>query len=457
MRRSALGCLLIVIASTPLSAQSPTDTLTLTLEDALSIARGGNPALLRAENELALNGPQERSTWLGQIVPQLTVNLLQTGYSGSLQRQATDFFGQPIENPESNWVYSSSTRQSVSLNWNIQGLSFLNARKRQQQTSQGRALVLANADAALEAAVQREYWDALEQRQLLEVELDLVEGRQRDLEAAQRRYSLARATRVDVLQAELALEQQRSTIQERRSGYEQALLALRTTLGDADLLPVRPDDRALPVFDPSQLDESELVARARGENPQIRSAEAGVDGARIGVSEATEWKWPTLSVGYSWGQFSQTRESEALFDVGFDPDRVNSSFSVSIGVPFFNSYFQNRYSESQARVALQNQQESLRETRLQAEWEVRSQLIQLRNQRETLRLAERSLGIAEEASRLAREEYRIGTRTFEQLQDAVEQEVNSRRQVIASQFGFVDALIALESAVGGSVRPGAGD
>ena len=51
---------------------------------------------------------------------------------------------------------------------------------------------------------------------------------------------------------------------------------------------------------------------------------------------------------------------------------------------------------------------------------MRSQLIALRNQGETLRLAQRSLAIAEEAVRLAREEVRIGTRTFEQLQDAVQ-------------------------------------
>lgn len=451
-----LWTLAAIALSGPAAAQSPADTLDLNLDDALAIARGANPALLRAENELGLNGVHARATWLGQVVPQLTVNLLQTGYSGSLQRQATDFFGQPIENPESSWSYYSNTRQGFSLNWRIQGLSFLDARARQRQTSRGRALALSNADAALRTEVQSEYWTALEQRQLLEVELDLLEGRQRDLEAAERRYSLAQATRVDVLQAEFALEQQRAAIQSQRSAYEQALLTLRTTLGEVDLGAIRPDEPTLPVFAPALLDEATLVARALGENPQVRTAEAGVDGARIGVSEATQWKWPELSIGYNWGQFRQTREAEALFDVGYDDDRMTSSFSVSLSVPFFNNYFQNRYSESQARVALQNEQESLKETRLQAEWEVRSQLIQLRNQHETLRLAERSLAIAEEALRLAREEYRIGTRTFEQLQDAVEQEVGSRRQVITSRFGFVDALIALESAVGGPIQPGAG-
>lgn len=459
MRRGIgrLAAALVVVLAAPLGAQTATDTLTLTLDDALAIARGANPALLRAEHAQALDAPQARATWLGQIVPQLTVSLLQTGYAGSLQRQATDFFGQPIENPESSWAYSSNTRQFASLNWTIRGPSFINARKRQLQASRERALGVTSADAALEAQVQRAYWGALEQRQLLAVEIALLESRERDHEAAERLYALARATRVDVLQAELAIEQQRAAIQQRRGGWEQALLTLAIALGDMDLGAIRPDDAmAVPIFDPADLDEAELVARALARNPQLRTAEAGVAGAHLGVAEATEWKWPTLSVSYDWGQFSQSRQGGSLFDLGYDPDRVRSSFSVQLNVPYLNNYFQSRLSESQARVTLLNQEESLREARMQVEGEVRAQLIRLRDLRETFRLAERSLAIAEEALRLAREEYRIGTRTFEQLQDAAEREVTSRRQVITTRFGFMDALIALESAVGGPVQPAAG-
>lgn len=451
---AALGLTLAV--AVPAGAQEPGDTLVLSLDDALAIAQGANPAVLRAENDLGLNGPETRSTWFGQVLPSVTLDLLSTGYRGNLQRQGFDNLGRPLENPEANWIYTSNTQQGLNLTWNISGLSFLNARDRQAQSNEQRELALLSTQATLGTDVHRQYWDALEQRELLQVELALADARQRDMEAADRLYSLARATRVDVLQAELALEQQRSAIQQQRSAYEQALLTLRTTLGDTDLPPIRPESGSIPVFDPSGLDEDVLVARALGDNPQIVTQEAGVEGARIGVAEATEWKWPSLSVNYSWGQYRQTQETEALFNLGYDPDRVQSSFRIQLGLPFFNNYFQNKTQEAQARVALDNQQESLKETRLQTEQEVRSQLIALRNQRETLRLAERSLEIAAEALRLAREEYRIGSRTFEQLQDAVEQETTARRQVITSRYGFVDALIALEAAVGGPVRPGTG-
>ena len=50
------------------------------------------------------------------------------------------------------------------------------------------------------------------------------------------------------------------------------------------------------------------------------------------------------------------------------------------------------------------------------------------------------------------EEYRLGTRSFEELRSAFQQEADTRRQVITARHAFVDALLTLEEAVGASVR-----
>ncbi len=451
-----LVCAALGMGVLPLAAQAQQpDTLVLSLDDALGIALGANPAVRRAENSLGLNGVETRSSLFGSLLPDVQGNLFSTTYNGNLQRVALDPLGFPLENPEANWIYTSNSGQSVTLNWSIQGLSFLNERRRQEQVNRGRVLTLDGAQATLRADVERQYFDALEQRELLSVEEAIADARRRDLETAERLFGLARNTQVDVLQAELAVEQQLLAIQQQRTSYEQALLTLRTTLGDTELPALRPESEALPVFDPATLNADGLVARALGDNPQVRTAVAGVDEARVGVASAGQWKWPTINLRYNWGPFLQTRESDAFFSFGLE-DRVQSSFSASLSIPFLNDYFGSTAAEAQAKVTLDNQQETLDETRLQTEQEVRSQLINLRDQGETLRLATRSVEIAEDALRLAREEYRLGTRTFEQLQDAVEQEATGRRQVIQARYGFVDALIALETAVGGPVRPAAG-
>lgn len=451
----ALGVafLLLLGAGTQRAAAQTADTLSLGLIDALRVAEGSNPAYRQSENQLSLNGVESRATWLGDVLPQLSFKLFDTGYSGQLTRQFVDFVGNPVDNPDASWIYSSNTRQGVDLSWTIQGLSFLNARKSQAIQNRSRELDVAAARAELRTTVQQQYYAALRQQALLDVEEALLAAREVDRESAVRLFSLAQNSRVDVLNAEFAIEQQRAAIQEQRRALEQALLTLRTTLGDPDLPPLRLRDEDLPVFDASRLDERALVERAGRANPSLAAAATSVDEARVGLDQAQQWRWPTLNLNYSWGRLVRGRDADAFASVGYDPNEVQSSFSAFVSFPVLDNFFGNRASEAQARVQLENQRESVKQERLAVEQEVRSQLINLRNQNETLRLARRSLEIAGEALRLAREEYRIGSRTFEQLQEAVEQEADARRQVTEARYGFVDALLALEQAVGQQVRP----
>ncbi|MGD2067865.1 MAG: TolC family protein, partial [Gemmatimonadota bacterium] len=219
----------------------------------------------------------------------------------------------------------------------------------------------------------------------------------------------------------------------------------------ADLGPFQLADEPLPVFDPSSLDAGRLVQRALGANPDVLQAESGVEARRIGVSQAHNAWWPTLSFGYNIYRQAQTQESDALFDVSWDED-LDQRFYAQLTVPFFNDYFGNRRQIEQAEVDLDNSREQLRETRLQTEERVRTELLNLQNQYETLLLNRRSLEIAEEALELAREEYRLGTLTFQELQQSVQDEADARRQVTTARFGFVGALLNLEDAVGVTVR-----
>lgn len=439
-------------AGAPLTLQSA-DTVSLTLDDALAVARRSNPGYRQAAAALDLNGVETRATWAGEVLPRLDINLLRTGYGGTLTRRATDFFGNPIENPESDWVYNSSTSQGISLNWQIQGMNILNARRRQSHTNLNRELRLAEVGWALESRIRRLYFDALEQRELLVVEEGIQDSRRVDLESAQRLYELAQRSRVDVLTAELQVEQQALNIQQQSRSYQQAILTLRTALGDPELEFIRPEEENVPVFDPALLDEEDLVRRALGANPALEATRSALSGARLGVREArTDW-FPTLSVNYSLGRLAQTRQGEAFLDLSPESDQLQSSFGLTLSIPALNNYFQTSAGVTRAQVELDQQQEALREERLQVEETVRTQLIALDNQYRTLALATRSLEIAGEALRLAREEYRIGTRTFEQLQETVTGEADARRQVIQARYGFVEALLTLEEAVGAPLAP----
>lgn len=457
----ALATVLAALMPQPASAQavsahadapSTADTLRLSLDEALRLAEGGNPAYRQTENSLGLNPVESRTTWLGELIPSVSLSLFNTSYTGNLQRLGVDNLGNPLENPSPEWVYFSNTSQALNVSWQFQGLSLFDTHRRQRLVNRERVLASSAALTGLRVDVRRQYMDALEQQELARAEEGLVAARELDREVAERLFSMAARTRVDVLNAELAIEQQRLELQRQESAYQRALISLGTTLGLDGPEAMALADEPLPIFDPATLNVETLVRRALDANPRLRQSEVSVRQADVAVSEQRNNWWPQVSMGFDVFRRAQERNEDALFDMSFDQD-LDQRFFLQLSLPVFNNFFEKRRAAEQASVELDNRREADRETRLEVEEAVRVARLELENQWETLRLAERSREIAEEALRLAREEYRLGSRSFEDLRSSFDQEAETRRQVIAARYGFVDALLDLEAAVGEPVRP----
>jgi len=431
---------------------SSQDTVTLTLDDALRIAEGHNPAYQQAVNNTRLNGPEMEQAWFDNILPSASVTLFTTGYTGNLTRRATDNFGNPIEQPVTEWAYFSNTQQGLNLTWSIQGASLFNTIHRQKVTNRRRSVAEAGARSTAQIDVERLYMDALGQRALLRTEQELLDARQVDEDVTKRLFNLATGSQVDVLNAELAVEQQRQSLQQQRATFEKALLSLRTELGDTDLPPFRLDSAALPIFDPTSLDADTLVATAVGANPDVLDARSAVDLARVGVSESHASWWPRLTANLQITRQAYQSETQALFDASWN-EPLDKRFQVFLSFPALDDFFSTRQRQVQASVQLDNARQAQRQQRLTVEQEVRGALLDLNNQWQLLQVRERSGEIAAKALELARAEYRLGGRTFQELRQTFRDDADARRQLIQSRHDFVDALLNLEAAVGRRVRP----
>ena len=457
MRRGTLGSALVLASAIGLGrhgtvgAQQP-DTLVVTLNQAQEIARRNNPDYRRAAGQLELNGPETWAVWASGVLPRLSLTLLNTSYGGNLTRRNIDFFGNPIENPEADFIYTSRTSQGIGMNWEFDGQSPLNRLKRIGAENRGRELGEEVAGEALRLDVQRGFFDALEQEEMLAAEAAVAEATRSDLEAAERLFELALRTRVDVLQAELQIEQQQLALRRQQGLRDQARLALSTLLGETNLPPVRPAVTPVPLFDPAELDELALVGRSTAASSVVKLAQAGLRVAEIDLDDRRGTYWPRVSASFNAGRLVQAPNTKSLFRFGGFDDELYSSFSLGLSLPFFNDLFGNRVAVSRAEVDREGRRDDLRQARIEAERSTRSALLTLRDGWDEVRIAERSLAIATEALELAREEYRLGVRTFEQLQQSVLSEASTRRQLIQVRYGFVDVLVDLEAAVGGPVR-----
>jgi outer membrane protein len=422
---------------------------TLSLGEALERAQRHNPAYRRALNDLQLNAVERQQAW-GAFLPTFS---LSWGSGVSLNRQliSTDVFGNPIENPVTEWRTSTSTSQSVNGSLSLYQWG---ARSREMAAQQARARAseasVTSQSRTLRANVIRAYRFAQNQASLLAVEEALLESRQTDLQTTTRRFELAGATRVDVLTAELAVQQQEQRIREAEGALDQALLNLRTVVGDPDLELFQVDGGLPEAFDPEGLDPESLAPRAFASNPTLIVQEANLEVRRAQAQSARRSHWPPLTISFNARQGTYGNDYDG-FLAPFPNDSRSGGASFGISIPLFQG-FDNKARIVQAEVSLVNQEEILREAQLQVEEAVGASFIALETAHQSYLITLTSRDIAQERLRLGREQFRLGSRTFTELQQDIDAASQAERAVINQLFALERALADLEEIVGEELR-----
>ena len=444
---AAIATAVVLAGGQPLGAQEMRgggEVTVLTLEDALRRAADHNPQYRQAVNRMDLAGPQQREA-LGAFLPDLTVSY-RTGQNFRRESTALDFFGQPLENPEVRTISSSSTSQSASV-----GIQLFRGGGRFHQLGQARAQARVDRLSAsrelntILAEVQRQFLIAQRQKAALEVELELLAARERDVELTTSLFELASIGRSDLLATELDLEAQRLSVNTAQADFQKGLLALRKAIGDPALTALDVEQRQPEPFDPAELDVDGLVALALRESPRIGEAAASLDVSRAALSSQKADRWPTLSLTTSMSRSSFGSDGTELF--AFDPEDFNGGLSLSVSVPIFNRFTTSR-AIAQADVELRNAHETVRQTELELEEQIRARYVDLEAAWASLRERTRRLEIATERRGIVQEEYRLATKSIEDLRAAIWEEASALRNALDQRFEFAGALVGLYEAAG---------
>ena len=446
---AALATVAVLASANPLAAEGrlqdqDQEVTVLTLQDALRRAAEHNPEYRQALNRLELEGPQRRQA-LGAFLPEFSVSY-GTGQDIARELSWVDFDGTPITNPEPRTVTRSSSRQSASLEIDL----FRGGRRFHEL---GRAKAQARVDRLgserdlnrILAEVQRQFVVAQRQRLRLAVEEDLLTARERDYEVARSRFELVATGRSDLLGAELELETQRVTVTETRGQVAKAMIALRRAIGDPSLAALDVQQQLPEPFDPATLDLGAMVARAMQESPTVGVAGAAlaVGQANLGVQKAARWPSLSLSSGISRGSFGQDRSN--LFK--FNPEGFNGNLYLSVSIPLFTG-FQTSQAIASASIELRNAGEAIRKTELEVDELIRSRYVDLETAWANVRQRSRALEVASERLEIVREEYRLATKSIEDLRTAIRDEAAARRDAVDQRFEFAVFLVGLYEAAG---------
>ena len=443
MKLAIFTCGVVLATAGPLVGQEQRPTMTL--EDAVELGRRRNPLYRRAVIDA---NAASAGVWsgYGAFLPTMNANV---NWNGSRRTTVTgtDDFGQSIELPSPITFRSSSASQSVqgglTLFDGFQNLNNLRAARRDLDAAE---YGVDAAGIAVDAEVKRRFYDALRSQRLIDVELRLLESASERLDANQRLFRVASATQADVLGAQVDLALQQQQVESARGEARKARLRVLQQLGVLDeTLDFQPVGSFPDEFDPAPLVADELVSRALRISPDLASSTATVSAARRRASAARGQRLPTVSLNGSFGRSLQEQEYGAFWE--FNPRDRGLNFSMSLSLPIFTG-FQTAQAIARADQSVRNADQNSREAKLRTEQGVRSALIDLENAHQGLQVRRRAASLSRRRVELERERFRLGSITFTNLQQIIEQAANQERALVNAEHAFAAALATLEEQVG---------
>jgi outer membrane protein len=489
LRSVALATLLApaaVVAQTPAPTGART---TLTLEEAIAMARRNNPAFLQIANNRRDADAQVRASDAA-LLPSVT-----SSFTTEYSQGGTQVFQGEAIGASSSFVTSG---YNLGLRYDVNGATFLN-RSAARATREAVEADINGSTEQLRAFVTQQYLAVLQAQARAAVQDTLVATARAQLELARARTAVGAGTTLDVRRAEVALGQAEVAALRERNNVDIQKLQLIQQLGveiprDVQLVTTFPIQQ--PAF---RLDS--LLDLARRTNPNLEATRAREHAASVNVRARRSLYTPSLSVSTGWGgqsfeyrnpdflvQSAQL-DTEGAFEncmsqdsirvgVGLPPRGCNrfvftpadaqalrernntfpfqfqrSPFGVSatLSLPIFDRW-NRELSIQQAVVQRDDARQARRARELQTTSDVTQAYLNLVTAARTVGLQDQIAARAREELSFAEERYRVGASTF--LDVVTSRATFEQAQVdrVNAVYEYHRAFAALENAVGRPLR-----
>lgn len=489
--RALLSVAALTLCAGIASAQTPDrPTATLSLEDALTIARRNNPAYLQSANAQRSADAQVRSAY-GATIPSANASL-----GGRLQQGGVQIFQGTRFDVSDN----ISSFYSVGLSYQINSAILYGLRSAKANQAATSAEISGAAE-LLRANVTQAYVNVLQAQARAALQDTLVITARGQLDLAKARAEVGAATVLDVRRAEVALGQAEVRALTEQNNVELERLRLFQQLGvPMQQTPVlttsfrvgRPTfslDSLLQLAQQKNPQLEALRARERASGANLRVAQGqylpslslstGVGGQSFGyrntdflVNQAQQGAiaqrascfaqdsvrrgagLPSISaqcnaISFGDEQAARIRNTQGVNVFGFDQQPIGLSLSVSL--PLFDG-FQREQRVQEARVSQDNARYQLRARELATRTEVTQQYLNLVTAARTVELQELNAQRAREELEFATERYRVGAATFLDVITSRGTFEQAQADRVNAIYDYHRAFAALENAVGRPLR-----
>lgn len=488
---SGLAAFVAPIAVSAQDRTAPAVGPTLSLSDAIALAKRNNPAYQNSLNGRATAAQQVRIA-KGALLPSVS-----SGFSGDYREGKTSILqGQSFGS--TNNSLSTSGSFNASLNISPSALNDLRAVRASQNATEAD---IGAAEQTLRTNIIVQYVAVLQAQASAELQDTLLTTTTAQLELARAKLQVGTATQLDVDRADVSNGTQRVAALRAHNQVDIEKLRLFQQMGVDPVLSTRLD--SLPGAQLPSQTVDQLLEMARRMNPALEAARQREVQTERSVASARSRYFPSLSLSgglsgytnrytntdaliqssqasaagskascirseevraalnlannlaacnsivFSAAQEAAIRDAQSKYPFGFT--RNPYSVSASLSLPIFNG-FQREANVQNAKINRLNAQNTIRQQQLQLTADVTAAWLNLTTSQQAVQLQNQNAATARRALTLAQERYRVGSISLVDLIQSRSDFGSAETSRINAVYDFQRAFAQLESAVGRPLR-----
>jgi outer membrane protein len=427
--------LLFVAAAVSASAPADSGPRPISLAEAVALAQRNAPAVVQAEGQRRTSGAGIRSAY-GAFLPNLS---LSAGSSRQVpvkpgQRNVA---GQLIDLAPEPWSFSSGVRASMDLF--VGGRRFFDLQQARSQVGAAEVnLVTQRYGAAL--AAKQDFFNVLAARESEAAARAQLDQATQQLHTSVLRLKARVVTRSDSLRSEIQVHNARLAVLQARTALDVANASLTRTVGASDLVTATVDDS---LDRPGLAVDDETLRALALDGPAVRQASASLDAARASLRGTWTGYLPSVTVSYS----RTGSGAGSSFAPGNSDHSYSGSVNLALTLPLFNQ-FQREQQVTQAEVARDNAESTLRDARLAALEGLTQSLGAFHAAEERVATQTATVEAAEEDLREQQEKYSVGTSTLLDVLTSQTTLDQARHDLIQAHYDRRVAKAQLEALIG---------
>ncbi len=393
----------------------------LTPGQAVNIALENNFSIRMARNQVEISSNNLTYGNAG-FLPAIDLSAAQ---NNNIQNSRQEYFSGQINEREN--ARSNSHNWSVTLNWTLfDGLAmFLNYDKLREFEAMGELAAHAVIERTI-VEVLSAYYDLVRQKQHLQVIDKSISISEERIRLAEEKFGLGAASRLDILQAQVDYNADRSELLNNQENFRISKIRLNNMLArkiDQEFeVEATIDTVAIPEW-------SLLYADAMSGNTYLRMSQSDNRIAALELRQVNASRSPRLNaiLGYNYLK----SESESGFTKSNRTSGLN--YGLSVGWNLFDGFNLNRQI-SNARITLENAEIELNDSRSRLEADLMATFISLQSKIQLVDFEQHNLEVANRNLAIAMERFRLGELSGFELREAQKNYLAVESRLITARY-----------------------